>query len=100
MVFWIPALAWMIWGSTPAQRLDRRCRDLLCSPRRERVSPPLNGRLLSAGLPIGGRRRREGLWILGIGVFWLGFLLLFKDNFFFHFNSMNSKRGWRLVALW
>lgn len=44
-------------------------------------------------LPLGGRRRREGLLTLGLGVAWFVFLLLFKENFFFHFDPLHPPIG-------
>ncbi|MEC7239660.1 MAG: DUF2079 domain-containing protein [Myxococcota bacterium] len=95
MVFLIPALAWVVWGVFAQRRAAWIAGALLCCAAREESAYllPSIGLLLAMGLPLGGKRRSEGLWILGIGVFWLGFLLLFKDNFFFHFNPINLLSG-------
>jgi len=95
MVFWIPGLAWLIWG-VYCQKAHRWIIGLLlcCFAREESgYLIPTIGLLLIAGLPLGGKRRKEGLWIAGAGLFWLCFLLIFKENFFFHFNPANMING-------
>jgi len=95
MVFLIPALAWIVWGVYSQRRAAWIGGVVLCCAAREESAYllPSIGILLAVGLPLGGKRRREGLWILGGGLFWLSFLLVFKDNFFFHFNPINLLQG-------
>ena len=95
MVFLIPGLAWLVWGLY-CQRKSRWITGLvLCCAAREESAYllPSIGLLLAVGLPLGGKRRREGLIVAGVGLGWLVFLLLFKNNFFFHFNPLTLFSG-------
>jgi hypothetical protein len=95
MVFLIPALAWMVWGLYRQRRRLWIGGLLLCCAAREESAYllPAIGLMLALGLPLGGKRRKEGFLIAGAGLLWLGFLLVFKDNFFFHFNPMQFFDG-------
>lgn len=95
MVFLIPALAWLIWGVYSQRRGLWIGGILLCCAAREESAYilPSIGFLLAVGLPLGGKRRKEGLLVAGSGLLWLGFLLVFKENFFFHFNPVSLFNG-------
>jgi hypothetical protein len=87
VVFFIPGFLLLLWG------LARPCRwrlvigALIVAGAREESGYllPLLGVIMLV-LPFGRRRRSDALILLGIGLAWLGFLLLFKGSFFFHFN--------------
>jgi len=95
MVFLIPALAWIIWGVYSQRKALWVGGLVLCCAAREESAYllPSMGLLLVMGLPLGGKRRKEGFLIAGAGLLWLGFLLAFKDNFFFHFNPLHLFNG-------
>jgi hypothetical protein len=95
MVFLIPALSWLIWGVYAQRRALWIGGVILCCAAREESAYilPSIGLLLAAGLPLGGKRRKEGLLIACSGLAWLVFLLIFKDNFFFHFNPTSFFSG-------
>ncbi len=93
VVFFIPGFLLLLWG------LARPCRwrlvigALIVAFAREEsgyLLPMLALAMLV--LPFGKRRRSDALILLGIGLAWLVFLLLFKGNFFFHFNPLTFFR--------
>ncbi|MCB9795480.1 MAG: DUF2079 domain-containing protein [Alphaproteobacteria bacterium] len=94
MVFWIPGLAWLLHGAYAGRwgaLLGGAA--LVCAAREESayVLPALGAVLLV--LPFGGRRWRQGLALIAVGLAWFGFLLAFKENFFFHFDPTRPPVG-------
>jgi hypothetical protein len=87
VVFFIPGFLLLLWG------LARPCRwrlvigALIVAGAREESGYllPLLAVIMLV-VPFGRRRRSDALILLGIGLAWLCFLLLFKGSFFFHFN--------------
>lgn len=94
MELWAPALALVVWGV-----YSRRWGPLLggaalcCAAREESAYVLTAAGLALLVLPLRGPARRQGLALLGVGLCWFGFLLLFKDNFFFHFDPRSPPVG-------
>ena len=87
VVFFIPGFLLLLWGLAKPCRWRMILGALIVAGAREEsgyLLPMLAVVMLV--LPFGERRRSDALILLGIGLGWLGFLLLFKGNFFFHFN--------------
>ncbi len=87
VVFFIPGFLLLLWGLAKPCRWRLVIGALIVAGAREEsgyLLPMLAVVMLV--LPFGKRRRADALILLGIGVAWLGFLLVFKGNFFFHFN--------------
>ncbi|MCB9795745.1 MAG: DUF2079 domain-containing protein [Alphaproteobacteria bacterium] len=113
MVFWIPGLAWLLYGAYAGRWGALLGGAILVASAREEsayVLPALGAVLLV--LPFGGWRWRQGLTLIGLGVAWFGFLWAFKANFFFHFDPtrppigdppapelMQARLGWLLRSL-
>ena len=89
VVFFIPGFLLLLWGLARPCRWRMVIGALIVAFAREEsgyLLPMLA--LVMLALPFGKRRRSDALILLGIGLAWLGFLLLFKGNFFFHFNPV------------
>jgi uncharacterized membrane protein len=89
VVFFIPGFLLLLWGLARPCRWRMVAGALIVAFAREEsgyLLPMLA--VIVLVLPFGQRRRSDALILLGIGVAWLGFLLLFKGNFFFHFNPV------------
>jgi hypothetical protein len=87
MVFWVPAVAWMLLGLYRGQRRTWILATLLfCAAREESSYILVLGGLCLLFVPWGETRRRDALALMAIGASYLAFLLVFKDNFFFHFD--------------
>ncbi len=87
VVFFVPGFMLLLWGLARPCRWRMVAGALLVAFAREEsgyLLPMLAVVMLV--LPFGKRRRSDALVLLGIGLAWLGFLLVFKGNFFFHFN--------------
>ncbi|MEE2750868.1 MAG: DUF2079 domain-containing protein, partial [Myxococcota bacterium] len=94
MVFLIPGLAWLLWGVWTRKRFHWVGGAILCALAREESAYLLTAAgLVLLVVPFGGKRRKEGLGLLAMGLAWLGFLLAFKSNFFFHFNPLEVLGG-------
>jgi hypothetical protein len=93
MVFLIPGLACVVAGAMDGSKRWLLFGAVLCCMAREEASYLLvvAGLVLSL-FPLGGGRR-SGLALVGVGAVWFGFLLVFKENFFFHFNPVETIRG-------
>ena len=95
MVFLIPGLAWLLVGVWRERRGEWLFGALLCMLSREESAYLLvSGGLVLCVLPLNGPRRREGLALLILGGAWMGFLLVFKENFFFHFDPLQALPAW------
>ena len=93
VVFFIPGFMLLLWGLAKPCRWRLVIGALIVAGAREEsgyLLPMLA--IVMLALPFGKRRRSDALILLGIGVAWLGFLLLFKGNFFFHFNPVAMVR--------
>ena len=94
VVFFIPGFMLLLWGLARPCRWRMVVGALIVAGAREEsgyLLPMLAVVMLV--LPFGRRRRSDALILLGIGLGWLGFLLLFKGNFFFHFNPTTFFQG-------
>lgn len=94
MELWAPALVLVVWGAH-----SRRWGPLLggaalcCAAREESAYVlPVAGAALWV-LPLNGLARRQGAALVGVGLAWFGFLLVFKENFFFHFDPLAPPVG-------
>ena len=93
MALWVPALAWVLHGLTSGRWGPLVFGAALCCLSREEsgyVLPALGA--VAAVWPLGGSRR-PGAVLVAIGLAWLGFLLLFKENLFFHFDPRKLLDG-------
>ncbi len=94
MVFLVPGLAWLLLGVWTGKRLHWVGGAILCALAREESAYLLTAAgLVLLVVPFGGKKRKEGFGLLGMGLAWLGFLLAFKSNFFFHFNPLEVLGG-------
>jgi uncharacterized membrane protein len=93
VVFFIPGFTLLLWGLARPCRWRMVLGALIVAGAREESGYllPLLA-LVMLAVPFGARRRRDALILLGIGLAWLGFLLAFKGNFFFHFNPTSFFR--------
>ncbi len=93
MVFLIPGLACVVAGAMDGSKRWLLFGAVLCCMAREEASYLLvvAGSVLAL-FPLGGGRR-SGLALIGVGAVWFGFLLVFKENFFFHFNPVETFKG-------
>lgn len=94
MALWVPGIALWLFGVYARRGAALVTGALIVAFSREESSYILSffGVVLLV-LPLGGPRRREGLVTLGLGLAWFVFLLLFKDNFFFHFDPLHPPIG-------
>ena len=88
--FMLPGWMAVALGVHTRRRLPLLFGALLCMLAREEAAYLLatSGAVLTI-LPYGkARRRKEGLWLLGLGALWFGVLLAIKGNLFFHFDPL------------
>lgn len=99
MVFLIPGLMTLLWGASGKADLKHRLimiiGALICFSAREEAAYIVTSiGIVLLMLPIKGffrlgqHTRLDGLILTIAGLLYLGFLLLFKENFFFHFNPL------------
>ncbi|MCB9760011.1 MAG: DUF2079 domain-containing protein [Alphaproteobacteria bacterium] len=90
MVFFVPAMAWLLYGAFAGRWAPLLAGAALACATREEAGylvPAFGGVLLV--LPFRAWRWRQGLALIAMGGAWFLFLLLFKENFFFHFDPLN-----------
>ena len=89
-VFFLPGFLLLLWGAARPCRWRLLAGALLvCATREESSYLLVLVGLVLAALPFGKRRRGDGLLLAGLGAAWFVFLLIFKENFFFHFNPVS-----------
>ena len=89
----MPGTALVIWGACEGKPRIWALGALLCVSAREEMAYLLTAYgLVLTILPLPGGRR-FGLYTIGIGLSFFLFLLIFKDNFFFHFDPTKPPIG-------